>query len=691
MINNIFNYEGLEEKKNRLHEAETILKTEFVGIDDVIDGTISNVRPWYLYPELQDKPLVITLVGMSGTGKTSLVKRLCEILDLEKDMGYFNFGEINEQSAWEIEDTIDETLNNGRRSKVFVYDEFQYAATLDEDGSEKENKGGMKTFWELMDTGLINRRFQIYEITRIRRALSYALKIDNKCHMIIRNGVWENCNECLSFFNEYDKMQFSSIFNVDIDEVEDDEVKEKYITYQVKSDMFLTQSTLDDLYRSYSKINGDIDIIDFRDMLVKMDFNGLCSFLEELYEKGMKGYSMDFSKSIVFVLMNLDEAYQISFDVNPDMLPDQFYKITKKLTVVDIKQGLKRRFRNEQIARLGNIFMIYPAFSSETFMKIIVMFCQRYAESVKEKFGIAVSFDETVLDLIYKDAVFPTHGTRPIISSIHEIVKTKLPIVVDELSRNGIDKVDNMVYSYDGKDIHVKSFFEDKEVGESVIEQPLRVENHRNVSDTKKRIAIAVHESGHFVMYTKLYGKIPEKVCVGTVNRETGGFMLKDADDLDKLYSKEECMAEIKISLAGYVAEKMVFGDVKRTNGASEDLANATVIASQMVRKFGFGSRPEVTTYLNNGTETGGGNYLNEDTKERVNSEVKRIISSCIMEIESTFANNEWKKMLKDSASYLLENPSIPKEKMQELYDEVSSNLKKENDEKIYLELFNKF
>jgi cell division protease FtsH len=83
-----------------------------------------------------------------------------------------------------------------------------------------------------------------------------------------------------------------------------------------------------------------------------------------------KGYDLKFNDSIIFVLMNLDEAYNMSFDVDPDMLPDQFHKMTKKLTIVDMKEALKRRFRNEQIARFGNLFMIYPSFSSDSFKKL---------------------------------------------------------------------------------------------------------------------------------------------------------------------------------------------------------------------------------------------------------------------------------------------------------------------------------
>ena len=38
--------------------------------------------------------------------------------------------------------------------------------------------------------------------------------------------------------------------------------------------------------------------------------------------------------------------------------------------------------------------------------------------------------------------------------------------------------------------------------------------------------------------------------------------------------------------------------------------------------------------------------------------------------------NEEWKKMLKESALYLCDNSSMPKEKMQEIYDKVAVSAK---------------
>jgi cell division protease FtsH len=431
--------------------------------------------------------------------------------------------------------------------------------------------------------------------------------------------------------------------------------------------------------------------MDFRSILISKDIHGLIDLLKNICKNGQKGYDLNFSGSVIFVLMNLDEAYRISFDVNPDMLPDQFNKITKKLTIVDIKEALQKRFRNEQIARLGNLFMIYPSFTEESFRRIIDMLLNNYAITIQKNFGINIKFDDTLKEVIYKDSVFPTHGTRPIISSVHEIVKTKLPLVVDNLSSNEVSAVDEIIYSYSDNKVKAVSYYEGNEINSFEIDQPLRVHNHRSNSDKDDQACTAVHESGHFVMFAKLYGKMPEKLTSSTVDKDTSGFMLRDYDDSNKSHSKEDLIKNIKIGLAGYVAEKLVFGDKKRTAGASEDLRKATTLASQMVRDFGMGANTIVTTYLTGDRGTEGGMLVNEDSKIAVNAEIRNIINNCVNDIEITFRNEHWKKMLKDSALFLAKETDMPKTKMQELYDAVPDELKIDNDKQFYIDALNKF
>ena len=96
MKNKTFDTELLKKKNQTIDNAIKILKEEFVGIDKQIDEIMYNVRTWYLYPQLQVRPLVVSVWGMSGNGKTSLIKRISQLLDIEKDFVYWNFDYITE-------------------------------------------------------------------------------------------------------------------------------------------------------------------------------------------------------------------------------------------------------------------------------------------------------------------------------------------------------------------------------------------------------------------------------------------------------------------------------------------------------------------------------------------------------------------------------------------------------------------
>src|SRR5690606_19938081 len=51
--------------------------------------------------------------------------------------------------------------------------------------------------------------------------------------------------------------------------------------------------------------------------------------------------TLDLSKSLIFVLGNLDEAYGMSRNLNPDISADEFHEATSRITIADIKRALK--------------------------------------------------------------------------------------------------------------------------------------------------------------------------------------------------------------------------------------------------------------------------------------------------------------------------------------------------------------
>ena len=664
-----FNREKLEKKEKLVDNAIKVLKEEFIGIDEQIDGIMDNIRTWFLFPELQTRPLVISLWGMTGVGKTSLVKRIAELLEIDKDMVYFNFAEIGECSSWEIENELEEKLSNEKSNRMFVYDEFQYAATLDKHGEEILKKSGLKPFWELLDTGKIRKRDDFWSIRDLQNIIKYMKKINNVCTMKIVNGEWVNANECLKDFDKYDIIQFDQYFVWK--ENTDKQILENRGTKFFIRDNYV-ERILNQYDKSVSKINDKIDA--FHDLASK-DYEGVLEVVEKVFYNAKKGYDINFSDSVIFVLGNLDEAYEMALSVDPDMSPDQFHKTTKKLNIVDIKKALQERFRNEQIARLGNIHLIYPSFSSDTFKKIIELNLNMYVKDVKEKLDIDVSFKKNIVDLIYKESVFPTHGTRPIFSTIHEIVRSKLPVIIRSIYESGKESK-RIVFSFKAGKTIVDCL---SDSGEIILtkqfKERLRLENERKVTKDNSQSVVAVHESGHFVVYSGLFGKLPEKLCSKTANKDKGGFLMHDDDEF--VHSYEYFINKIMVSLGGYVAEEMVFGDCYRTAGAYTDLRNATEIASQIVRDYGMGKNVAVTTYYTDPNVCRCGGIIKEFDDTEINQDIKKIVDDCYDEVKKMLSEPEWKKMLKASALYLCEHSAMPKKKMKEIYESVDKNVRK--------------
>ena len=695
-----FNLEEVSKKNELIDKTIVQLKKEFSGIDNQIDAVMDNLRTWFLFPELQDRPMIINLWGMSGCGKTALVKRLSQLLDFEKDYVYFNFAQIEEMSAWEIEDTIEDEVSNDTTNKMFIYDEFQYAATLDEHGCEKEKKSGMKTFWELLDTGILHKRQNFNEIKRVYDVYKYLNLINGVMPIkLSENGEWLNAGECLKFFSKYETEVFSNYFNYSTED-KDNKEQNAYTEFPTimnsksfsENDFIIKSYYVNRLFELYNRQNKETDLFDFTKNLSKMGIEEIKTFILDCCSNQLKGYDMTFKNSVIFVIGNLDEAYAISYDVNPDMSPDQFHEITKKLTIVDIKSALRKRFRNEQIARLGNIHVIYPSFSSSTFKNIIQMNLDKYCEATYNETGYKIICDNSINKIIYKEGVFPTHGTRPVFSTIQEIVKSKLPFVIKNSYSDGFI-IDTIKYSFSKGYTCAEVFKDEKSLAKYKFKEKLRVENLRDSKKDNAQALIAVHESGHFVMYAKVNHKMPDSVHSVTTDSDNGGFMSEQIQDEDRPMSAQELLNKIKVCLGGYVAEEIIFGREYLTSGASSDLRKATIIASRYVRDYCLGDVGYVSTYtLDNGMNNCDGMLVNENNQDKINNNIKDVLTKCWNEVRATFRNYEWMKMLKASAKYLSEHSSLPKDKMVEFYNLVSEKERGVNDtENYYKSIVDKF
>ena len=690
--------EEIKRKNEVIDNAIVELKKKYIGVDEQIDEIMSNVRTWYCYPQLQDRPCVINLWGLSGCSKTDSVRTIAKLLDLEEDLIYFNFADINEKNAWEIENDIEDSVGNNKSNRIIVYDEFQYAATLDKQKEEKDNKGALKPFWELLDTGILNKKPEIRTLFNVYKAYLILKRIvDTKYPIKLVNGKWLNSEDYIKNLDGYERKSIFEVFiesekeikpniGCDMGQNNNGPIRIDSKTKRVNRCVELNPWFIDNVVDVYNNVNNSkfsTDNVDIRKKIYSMNVTELMEFFYNLYHSSCKGYKLDFKDSLVFVIGNLDEAYDVSFNVNPDMSPDQFHKITKKITVVDIKEALKDRFRNEQIARLGNIHVIYPSFSSRTFKGIIDLQLSKYAKEVEDRIGCKLTYDSSIKNIIYREGVFPTHGTRPVFSTIQEIVKSRLPEVMKAMTDAKLaQKLDSLEYSYSNGYVRVKTYDIDRNLLTTVKSKlKLRVDNLRKSTLDDKQALCAVHESGHFVAYASIYGNVPAKLISVATESGTGGFLLQDNDEDERaIKTYDYYMNNIKIALGGYVAERIVFGDDNKTSGAVSDLKKATSIASKMVLELGMYSAVFKSNILSLDSQ-----YLViDDKREDSNRTINCIITRAIEELDELFSDDDYRIMLKKSSDYLSTHSELPRNKMKEIYSVIPNEKRTVRNDRFY-------
>ncbi|MEV7182246.1 ATP-dependent zinc metalloprotease FtsH [Kitasatospora sp. NPDC093679] len=147
----------------------------------------------------------------------------------------------------------------------------------------------------------------------------------------------------------------------------------------------------------------------------------------------------------------------------------------------------------------------------------------------------------------------------------------------------------------------------------------------------EERHAVAVHESGHALMAALCEHADP----VAKVTILPAGMTLGSTEQLPEaerhLYSEGYLDDLLAVQLGGRAAELLVFGE--GSTGAANDLANATAVATRMVREFGLspelgpvGYAAGTAQYLGGGPEERLQRPYSEQTQRTVDEEVARLL-----------------------------------------------------------------
>jgi cell division protease FtsH len=167
------------------------------------------------------------------------------------------------------------------------------------------------------------------------------------------------------------------------------------------------------------------------------------------------------------------------------------------------------------------------------------------------------------------------------------------------------------------------------------------------VIDEKEKLATAYHEAGHAVVQHLCKDADPiHKVTIIPRGNYGGATMALPEKDRTN-YSRSWCVATIKTTFGGRIAEEMFCGDIN--TGAFGDIRQATTIARRMVRDWGMSPRlgfiyfGEDENKPNLLGEFGGGREYSEDTAKMIDEEVKRLIDELWAETKRMLEENRAK------------------------------------------------
>jgi len=192
--------------------------------------------------------------------------------------------------------------------------------------------------------------------------------------------------------------------------------------------------------------------------------------------------------------------------------------------------------------------------------------------------------------------------------------------------------------------------------------------NYYFLNKKEKKIA-AYHEAGHALVAASLPNTDPIRKISIVSRGQAAGYTLKLPTEDKHFHSKTEFIEELSVLLAGYAAEKMIYGDI--TTGASSDLEKASELARKLVMRWGmseklgpvtFGDRDELI-FL--GKEISEQKNYSENTADQIDKEITNFISEALKRAQAILRDK--KETLEKITKELLKKEVIEKEEFEKL------------------------
>ncbi|MFA5312474.1 MAG: AAA family ATPase [Methanomassiliicoccales archaeon] len=636
----------IHRRQTELKLASQELKRHFVGLDDIIDKIIKNIETWYVMPELLTRPVIICLWGPTGVGKTDLVRRLVKLIRFsdrfcEIEMSCRGSNLDRSYHGGTISGLLSQNTNfKSGEASVVLLDEIQSFRTVDSDGSEM-NDYKLRDVWTLLSDGKLPYRVDIEYLLQL--LWDYTKKEQDFLRKKAGVKPIQKNKSKLS-----DAIPSKAPKKITLDELKN-ELKMGIQTEEKDED---EDGDEDEEAWGYYSLNTFKNALRLKESIEEIalwsDADKKAMILKKINEPETYEEE-DFTRSLIFISGNLDEAYNFAKSAQEvDVDADIFHEMSLRISILDIKEALTKRFKPEQIARFGNSHIIYPSLSKKSYQQIIRRKVSEIRHKVKENFDISIIVDKSINNLIYKNGVFPTQGTRPVFSTISEILESLLPQFLLK------------AFMYKSKVVRLtyENNFIVGRIDKHVVKihylgtlDKLKSDKNKNIN---RKVSTAVHEAGHAVMYAALFKVAPPQIVATAASQQIEGFIYKH----EICGAKKMIESIICVMLAGAEAERMTFGENNRSWGMETDLRNATQYAGKMVRRFAMDS---VASYI----EESQANILANNDCDGTNIHIESIIQK--MGVETARILRDHIELFMVVVDYLIIHERISPEDFQKM------------------------
>ena len=196
-------------------------------------------------------------------------------------------------------------------------------------------------------------------------------------------------------------------------------------------------------------------------------------------------------------------------------------------------------------------------------------------------------------------------------------------------------------------------------------------ERRSMVMSEKEKLNTAYHEAGHAIVGVNLPEHDPVyKVTIIPRGRALGvTFFLPEEDRYS--YSKQRLESSIASLFGGRIAEELAFGPAAVTTGASNDIERATMLARNMVTKWGLSDKLGPLTYSEESGEVFLGRQVtqhkqvSDETAHVIDVEVRRVIDTAYRKAQNILETNRDK--LDAMAQALIKYETIDEQQIKDI------------------------